>query len=68
MQKPIFIDLIQTKQAIRDAFNCRSLKQLSSFFSKFKANKIILMGLEKYAISLILRNLLKSTQKVRGAS
>ena len=68
MQKTIFIDLNQTKQVIRDAFNCTSLKQLSSLFSKSKVNKIILMGLEKYAISLILRNLLKSTQKVRGAS
>ena len=46
-QKPIFIDLNQTKQDIRDAFNCTSLMQLSSLFSKLKANKIILMGLEK---------------------
>ena len=46
-QKPIFIDLNQTKQDIRDTFNCKSLMQLWCFFSKLKANKILLMGLEK---------------------
>ena len=46
-QKPIFIDLNQTKQDIRDAFNCTSLMQLSSLFSKLKTNTIIFMDLAK---------------------
>ena len=58
VQKLIFIDLNQTNQAIKDLFNCTSLKQLSSLFSILKANKIILMGLEKYVFSIFLRHFL----------
>ena len=58
VQKLIFIDLNQTNQSIRDSFKCTSLKQLSSLFSTLKANKIILMGLEKYVFSIFLRHFL----------